>query len=155
MALWCCNAQLVAKHHDIKLEFCLSFCLNFWQQQAVLRKTLHSPTPKNVQHTFVLHTQNSTTFVLHTQNSTPKSRPKKGSKKHAKKAHCHLHNTHANRQKKKNFLKHIPEPVLLLSWNRSCFCQKDVVCSLYLNNSFFQSSRQRFPSKRKKHFLID
>ncbi len=38
-------------------------------------------TPKNVQQTFVLHTQNSATFVLHTQ----KSRPKKGGKKVAKK----------------------------------------------------------------------
>jgi hypothetical protein len=28
------------------------------------------------------------------------------------------HNTHANQ--KKNFLKHMPEPVLLLSLNRSC-----------------------------------
>ncbi len=38
---------------------------------------------------------------------------KKVGKKRAKKAHCHIHNTHANQ--KKNFLKHIPEPVLLLS----------------------------------------
>jgi len=35
----------------------------FWQQQAVLRKTFTlPPPPKNVQHTFVLHTQNSVTF---------------------------------------------------------------------------------------------
>jgi len=39
---------------------------------------------------------------------------KKLAKKHTKKAHCLIHNTHANHQKK-NFLKHIPEPVLLLS----------------------------------------
>jgi len=39
---------------------------------------------------------------------------KKLAKIQAKKAHCHIHNPHANHQKK-NFLKHIPEPVLLLS----------------------------------------
>jgi hypothetical protein len=44
------------------------------------------PHPKNVQQTFVLHTQNSVTFVLRTQKSPPKSRPKKGGKKAAIKA---------------------------------------------------------------------
>jgi len=39
---------------------------------------------------------------------------KKVGKKYTKKAHCHLHNRHANLQKK-NFLKHILEPVMLLS----------------------------------------
>jgi len=60
------------------------------------------------------------------QKSAPKRRPqkvgkkvarkavKKLAKKYAKKAHCHIYNTHANHQEK-NFLKHIPEPILLLS----------------------------------------
>jgi len=41
-----------------------------------------------------------------------KKAAKKLAKKPPKKAHCHIHYTHANQ--KKNFLKHIPEPVLLL-----------------------------------------
>jgi len=57
------------------------------------------PQKKNVQQTFVLHTQNSVTFLLRTQKSTPKSRPKKDSNKGGKKA----------------ARKFIPEPVLLLS----------------------------------------
>jgi len=43
-----------------------------------------------------------------------KKMAKKLAKKYTKKAHCHLNNTHANHQKK-NFLKHILEPVMLLS----------------------------------------
>jgi len=63
----------------------------------------HTPTPpKNLQQTFVLHTQNSTTFVLLTQKSVPKSRPEKVGKKAATKAAI------------KAAKKFIPEPVLLL-----------------------------------------
>jgi len=46
------------------------------------------PPPKNMQQTFVLHTENSTTFVLRIQKSVTKSRPKKfgkGRKKRWKK----------------------------------------------------------------------
>jgi len=95
------------------------------------------PPPKNLQQTFVLQTQNSVTFVLRTQKSVQKTGPKKlakrwqkggkksfekGGKKVVKKTrqktHCHLQNTHAIHQKK-NFLKHIPEFVLLPSRNQS------------------------------------
>jgi len=65
------------------------------------------PPPKNVQQTFVLHTQNSTTFVLPTQKSTPKSRPKKVGKKGGKKG--------GKKAARKAAKKFIPEPVLLLS----------------------------------------
>ncbi len=68
--------------------------------------SIETPTlpPKKMRQTFVLHTQNSTSFVLRTQKRPPK---KSRTKKDGKKAH------------KKNFLKHVPELVLLLSWNRS------------------------------------
>jgi len=99
--------------------------LNFLKQQAVQRKTFTLPTPtpppKNMQQTFVLHTQNSVSFVLHTQKQRAKKQAqkswqkgyKKGGKKAAKKRqksgkkvgkkmpkkpHCHIHNTHANHQ---------------------------------------------------------
>jgi hypothetical protein len=80
----------------------------FDSSKLSIERLLHPhphPHPKNVQQTFVLHTQNSKSFVLHTQ--------KKETKKHTKNAHCHIHNTHADQ--KKNFLEHMPEPVLLLS----------------------------------------
>jgi len=110
---------------------------------CILKKTRHlyCILKKVLKKTFVLHTQKywkkRTSFVLRTQKSTQKvgkKGGKKGSKKAAKrqqkktakklakkytkKAHCHLHNEHATHQKK-NFLKHILEPVMLLSWNRS------------------------------------
>ncbi len=68
-----------------------------------------------MQQTFVLHTQKNTSFVLNTQKTRyctayskkhSKSRQKrrqKSSKKRQQKSwqkHCHLHNTHANHQKK-------------------------------------------------------
>jgi len=87
---------------------------------------LYCVLKKVLKKTFVLHTQKRTSFVLRTQKSNQKvgkKRRQKGSKKrwqkswqkkYTKKAHCHLHYTHANHQKK-NFLKHILEPVMLLS----------------------------------------
>jgi len=82
---------------------------------------LYCVLKKVLKKTFVLHTKKRTSFVLRTQKSNQKvgkKRRQKGSKKdgkkYTKKAHCHLHNTHANHQKK-NFLKHILEPVMLLS----------------------------------------
>ncbi len=72
---------------DFVILVLLNLCyriLNFWQQQVVLRKTLTLPTPKNLQQTFVLHTQNSASFVLSTQKSVPKSRSKKAARKAAK-----------------------------------------------------------------------
>jgi len=71
-----------------------------------------------MQHTFVLHTQNSASFVLRTQKSSSKKVGKKGSKKLAKntpKKHTAIYTTHILITRKKNFLKQIPEPVLLLS----------------------------------------
>jgi len=81
------------------------------------------PPQKNLQQTFVLQTQKSATFVLHTQKSAQKSRPKKGGKKGIKKGskkaakkHTAIYTTHIlNNHQKKIFLKHISEPVLLLS----------------------------------------
>jgi len=90
-----------------------------------------------MQHTFVLHTQNSVSFVLRTQKARQKKQAqkswqkggkrggkkggKKGSKKGGKKAaknipkkHTAIYTTHMLIIRK-NFLKHIPEPVLLLS----------------------------------------
>ncbi len=76
-------------------------CLSKILMLSCPKKDFYTPPPKkkNVQQTFVLHTQNGATFVLRTQKSVPKSRPKKGGKKAAKKA----------------AKKFIPEPVLLLS----------------------------------------
>jgi len=68
------------------------------------------PTQKNVQQTFVMHTQNSESFVLRTQKSAPKAGPKvgkKGSKKCGKKV--------AKNAARKVAKKFVPEPVLLLS----------------------------------------
>ncbi len=70
-----------------------------------------------MEQTSVLHTQNSASFVLSTQKKWQKRRLNNWGK-HTQKAHCHVHNTHAYHQKK-NFLKHNPEPVLLLSRNWS------------------------------------
>jgi len=64
------------------------------------KKDFYTHTPKkNVQHTFVLHTQTRASFVLHTQKSAKKAGPKKPAKKTTKKV----------------AKKFIPEPVLLLS----------------------------------------
>jgi len=53
------------------------------------KKDFYTPTPKNMQQTFVLHTQNSMSFVLRTQKSAKKQAQKswqKGGKKANKKA---------------------------------------------------------------------
>ncbi len=98
----------------VELCFHIGFLWSFWQQHAVLRETsthTHTPfppTPKKRQQTFVLHTQNSESIVLCAKKQSQKSL-QKGGKKAAK---------NAARKVGKKF---IPEPVLLLSWNRSCF----------------------------------
>jgi len=70
--------------HLLKLR-----CQLFLTAASCPKKDFYKPPPqkkKNVQQTFVLHTQNSATLVLHTQKSVTKSRPKKVNKKGTKKS---------------------------------------------------------------------
>jgi hypothetical protein len=85
-----------------------------------------------MQQTFVLHPPKSTSFELRTQKSTQKSTQKAGKKKGGKRRQKGGKKVGKRWQKntpkkhiaiyttlmliiRKNFLKHIPEPVLLLS----------------------------------------
>jgi len=116
------------------IVLCVDFMYIFWQQHAVLGETsthTHTPpTPRKCNRLLYCILKKSTQKVgkkaAKRQQKSGKKAAKRQqkkmaknlAKKYTKKAHCHLHNTHANHQKK-NFLKHILEPVLLLSWNQS------------------------------------
>jgi len=86
---------------------------------CILKKTRHLYCV--LKQTFVLHTQKSTSFVLRTQKSTLKV-GKKGGKKDGKIVGKKIHQKrtlpltqHTCLSSEKNFLKHILEPVMLLS----------------------------------------
>ena len=100
--------------------------MTFLTAASCPKKDFYAPPPqKNVQQTFILHTQNSTSFVLRTQKSAKKQaqksqqkRRQKGSKKAAKKTTKKASKKVAKRWQKR----HQERQQKFLFLNMSCCC---------------------------------